>query len=540
MQFNLLLDKWIPVKKDDTLEQISLKELLCSNTPRETTHPRAEFEMATLQMCAAIVQTVFPPATKAELVKRITVPMPEAEYDELAAPFLSFFYLREEGGEKPFMQSLRPVDPNDTDTKKNDKLELTSLQKLFPGLPGGSGNGCFFIGETDIAHICPSCAAIGLFNRGTNTPSFGGGFKVGLRGESPLTVMVHDPDLRRMIWKNIFTLDSDFMESMEGMQNDPVWITPIPTGGVIDTNTIGLPRGLFWQPFYILMIWEEGEGICDACGSPYSLCATGFIKQRMGFTYYPEHWVNHPYSPFRMGTIKNDGIETKYMGALSAKNSTPSWALLKDIFPPAESGNTWSKVVENYKDMSRDYGTPSLVIGGYKNEKSKIDRRRHELFSITAGWRENVGEIRKIVEFGLDVQYCMRASIKSFLVELKTKDKDKKSPADKSFTAGLTNKADTLFFNSTDEIMRKMISATGEEDAYELINKNLYDLKVLVKQILNDITWSYARVPGGLEAGLKAERFLENFIEKVYREKYKAPEEKKKEEHDGEYHSAEN
>jgi CRISPR system Cascade subunit CasA len=73
---------------------------------------------------------------------------------------------------------------------------------MFPGLPEGT-NACFFNEVGEVTKACPACTALALFHQASNCPNWSGKHKGGLRGGSPVTVFVHDDDLRHYIWKNV-------------------------------------------------------------------------------------------------------------------------------------------------------------------------------------------------------------------------------------------------------------------------------------------------------------------------------------------------
>ena len=104
----------------------------------------------------------------------------------------------------------------------------TPIQKLLIGLPEGN-NHAFFNDVGEVKHLSAGMAAIALFNQASNCPSFGGGFKGGLRGV-PITTLITNQDLRKTVWSNVLHEESlrNLLPNYDQHKNQaPVWVEPI-------------------------------------------------------------------------------------------------------------------------------------------------------------------------------------------------------------------------------------------------------------------------------------------------------------------------
>lgn len=528
MKFNLLRDQWIPVSSAGSLRRISLRELLTSEKPCSLAHPRSELELSTAQMLSALCQTVFTPKTDAELVRRFRTPLKDGEYDEMAAPFLEWFDVcGDDRDRKYFMQGL--LCPETEESKEDRKI--TGMQKLFPGLPEGGESGCLNVARDRIRKICPSCAAMALFNQASGAPSFGGGFKVSLRGESPLTTMVYNRDARKMAWANVLSMENETagMLFSADRNNLPSWIDPPKaitnaqkkakdkngkskyTEPVVDSSKFGFLRGLFWQPLSLEILWTERKHpvACDVCGLEHTISAEGFFKQQAYFIYSPAYWAVHPYSPFALK--KGEKGAPSELIPLTAKRAVPAWTMLGDIFPPENTGGVWSSAVENYKRVfASEQGALPLAIGGYKNEKSKIEQRRHEIVSLAAGWDNNIEEIRKIVAFGTSVLYkVLFGAVNAFY--------DKGDPKVKT---ALKSRAEELYYAATELEIKAMIADTSENFAVPVIKSRLSRFQGIVRDVLGEVLSVYSDTSFKLRDIVRAEDAADRLFYRNIKQKY--------------------
>jgi len=211
---NLLIDQWIPVRPLESggAVKISLRELLCGDGAWVLCLPRDDMELAAMQLLICITQAIFTPKDGKELMTRIARPITVEEYESSIRSFADWFCV--DHPKQPFMQ-VRGV--------KADKP--TPMDKLLAGVTGAT-NSCF-VNQAGLADgLCGGCAAIVLFNQASCAPSFGGGFKAGLRGSAPITTLAQGDHLRRTVWLNLLhdeELVSNFPWHRDTAQQKPTW-----------------------------------------------------------------------------------------------------------------------------------------------------------------------------------------------------------------------------------------------------------------------------------------------------------------------------
>jgi CRISPR system Cascade subunit CasA len=296
-------------------------------------------------------------------------------------------------------------------TRGVNTKDITPIQKLFIGLPEGN-NHAFFNEQGEINQVCGGCVAIALFNQASNCPSFGGGFKGSLRGGAPITTFVAGNQLRETIWLNVLDQDciTDLIEPSKA-NNKPVWIAPIPSRAKFQVHSIGLLRGLFWQPARVELLVEQTPGRCDACQQSTELVYTGFRKEK--FTYDLEGLWPHPHSP-RIWDIKKEGKDRERF--LSFTTTAPAWTQLNHcLFMQEErrAGSTPALVVSQFHKVFAERRL-RLLVSGYRNKQALILERRHELFSMPQDWDRNARYVEEGIKYALAVKQELRNKLYGF------------------------------------------------------------------------------------------------------------------------------
>lgn len=399
---NLLIDPWVPVHRQGESHHITYRELLCGEGGWQVSLPRDDMEMACLQLLIGLTQVLFTPAGMAAWLDRQAAPMPSDEYDRGIVPFRDWFDLAH--ADYPFMQSMSVQAKEDT-----------PIQKLFIGLPEGN-NHAFFnqVGEVHVA--CPSCTAIALYNQATSSPSFGGGFKTGLRGMAPIATLVQGGDLRETVWRNVLTAES-LDQSLPGWRDTgsddkPVWVIAIrPTQHAAN---LGLLRGYFWQPAKLRLQAPVPATRCDCCGDAIESGYAGFVKEK--FNYTLEGLWPHPLSP-RQWEIKQ-GVRLE--SCLSFTTTAPAWTQLSQFVIDQQDSNgragfSAAPAVQQFR-RARDFTGQRLflLVGGYRNKQAAVLERRHELFNLASGWEQHLSDIQAIVKTGVEIKDALRGSLFRF------------------------------------------------------------------------------------------------------------------------------
>lgn len=457
---NLLKDDWIPVKAEGGQKQISFKELLCTNKFYVLSHPRDDMELAALQLLVCLTQCIFMPNNRDELISNIKNAMSEDKFDNGIKDFVLWFSL--DDPEYPFMQ--------DVDAK--DEV-ITGIQKLLPGMPEGDGSATLFVDQDTVKKACPSCVAIALFNQATNAPSFGGGTKAPLRGSTPITLLVYSQNLREMIWKNILDFEwaKEFWPQVN-VSDKPVWVEKLKKKSLIPTASIGMIRGLFWQPAYLYMDWislQEAD-ICPCCGKVSNDFCEFFRKNKFPYELFGPNW-RHPHSPY---TLDDKKTELEVL-SFNKGGALPLWSRLCDMLPiDSKTITGWSLPVKRYKELKYSNETLPLVVGGYRNKQASILERRHEIISIGATWikdDENLNILHGMIIIALSFRDCLSKKAYSF-----GKSIDQSS----NIPSGIANEASNAFFQDTELLIHKYITSEPVLNLSENIAKELREISLKI------------------------------------------------------------
>lgn len=156
MKFNLIDEKWIPVKrKDGTPDRIRPWEVtddFDKNPVVALDAPRPDFNGALIQFLIGLVQTTFAPADRIKWKQKLKTPPPP---DQLKAAFMTVHHAFELGGDGPrFMQDF-------DDFKKTPK----PIGWLLIGAATKNAideNTDHFVKRDTVSSLCPSCCAAAL------------------------------------------------------------------------------------------------------------------------------------------------------------------------------------------------------------------------------------------------------------------------------------------------------------------------------------------------------------------------------------------
>ncbi len=401
---DLLHSTWIPARADNGVGPFRLltyEELLCGGGHWDISLPRDDLQLAGIQLLVCMTQVIFLPTDDAALRAYITKPLKPEDFADRVTPFQEWFDLNHPT--QPFMQTCGV-----------EAKEDTPIQKLLIGLPEGN-NHAFFNEVGEVKRLGPTVAAIALFNQAMNCPSFGGGFKGGLRGGAPVTTLVAGRDLRGTIWRNVLTLPR-VQDRFPGYQPDftkdlPTWIQPIREKETIYTHQIQLARGLFWQPAHVELVQAEEEAPCDVLGGHASLVYSGFRKEKFNFTV--DGLWSHPHGA-QIEILKKSVLEKKFV---SFTTTAPAWTLLSEFVVPRtrndkdiKEGYIPAGPVEQANELFRREKL-HLIVGGYRNKQASVLERRHELISLANSWVENKDQIIRLVDFGKKAKKVLRGQL---------------------------------------------------------------------------------------------------------------------------------
>lgn len=479
---DLLKSNWIPARANHgvgAFRLLTLEELLCAEDGWRVSLPRDDLELACIQLLVSMAQVMFLPEDKARLRQRAATPLTPEELADAIKPFADWFDLAHPT--QPFMQ-----------TRGVKAAEDTPIQKLLIGLPEGN-NHAFFNEVGEVARLGAPVAAIALFNQAVNSPSFGGGFKGGLRGGAPITTLVGGPDLRATLWRNVVTLP-DIQSYLPGYQPNfakdrPAWVDPIREKQTIYTHDIGLARGLFWQPAHVELVSADAEAPCDVLGGEPGPSYAGFRKEKFNFTV--EGLWPHPHGT-RLMVKKAGALEEKFA---SFTTTAPGWTHLTAFVVPqpmiegvAEGSSPAAPV--HYASVNFPGQRLQLLVGGYRTKQASVLERRHEFFNLAEGWEEEGRDrVRQLVQLGLKGKDILWRKL-----SYSARGDDKKGM--KGIGVPLQQTGDKLFYARTEayfhETLREKLSFKEWTAGKDVFANRLAET---CKAIYADLTDPYAHKP---------------------------------------------
>ena len=504
---NLLEAPWIPVRADHgagPFRLLTLEELLCSDGAWRVSLPRDDLELAGLQLLVCMVQVMFMPKDDAGLRRRCRTPLTSEELFDGFRPCADWFDL--EHPTYPFMQ-----------TRGVNATEETPIQKLLIGLPEGN-NHAFFNEAGEVRRLGGPVAAIALFNQASNSPSFGGGFQGNLRVgamKAPITTLVSGHNLRETVWRNVVTLPRlrDYIPDYEPnfVTDRPTWVDPIGSQQIVRATEIGLTRGLFWQPAKVELARAASDAACDVLGGRPGLTFTGFRKER--FRFIVDGTWPHPHGP-RLALRKGGAIEERFA---SFTTSAPAWTHLSEFVVPhplMPEGNEGSvPAAPVYQEAVVFDGPLHLVVGGYRTKGASVIGRRHDLFTLSEGWREEGKDrVRQLVNIGLD----MKAALRGKLFYAMQGDKKKGM---KGIRLSLHETAETMFYGRTESLFHETLRDGLSLKAWRLGKAAFIDsMTTTCRDIYEQLTDPYAHTPEFIPIIAWARRSLDIDIKKLKEE----------------------
>ena len=497
---NLLKDNWIPVKTgNEEVQLIKLQDLLCQEEEWQLCLNRDDMELAALQLLVCLVQVIFIPENKRQLLERWQKPLTSEKYEAGIQPFLDWFDLLHP--KYPFMQIAK------IDGKKGDK-NWSSLQKLFVGLPEGTSKGpssnAFFNEVKEIETSELSFVAIALFQQATNGLSLGGkAFSCGLKGSMPLTTLLRGDTVRGSIWLNILSQEALYKYAPHFLvlnEDYPVWVREAKRGKEKEVaHEIGLLRGLFWQPAQIRLTFDDKQQ------------PTGFVK-KVGLCKIKGIW-HHPHTPVDLTIFATQDAEAKKRPFLSARADQPLWSdLLSFLYsrsqfnPEKREGFGRALVVQQYHDaFARITKTVNLGVGGYVKGKSaeSLAARRHEMYGLDASWNENFANIQFIVDLGISIQKILLSAVIKF-GEIGV-DREKPRKKKNKLFNGLKLRSSQIYFRNSEAVMHSILRNINIKDA-EVAKQKFSKIAIGTFDFL--ITPMMSSDPMMIRAGIKSRAFL--------------------------------
>lgn len=305
MRFNVLTDRWIPLREGEGVRHASYAELMTGERDaEELVHPREDFRVFALMLLSALTQALLPATDTKELRARLAEPLPRKVVDEAIARVAQDFELL---GDAPFLQDPSASgEDNDTSLLLLDVSQTSGIPLKRPLEPHDA--------------LCARCAALALYGIQSFAAAGGRGYSPGVRGSPPATTLVWQPSVRATVWANTLA----HATALSSYPPDPP--RPWASGREqLPGDRIGLVQGLFWQPRTLRYV-EAPEGPCCTCGAVGArVAARGFAaRSRVAGGFFA-----HPHSPTQL--VKGEPR------ALHLPTDRPSWTAMADMLTVARS-----------------------------------------------------------------------------------------------------------------------------------------------------------------------------------------------------------
>ncbi len=303
MQFNLIDERWVPVKRrDGTATMIAPWEVtdqFVENPVVALNAPRPDFNGALIQFLIGLIQTVAAPRNGSEWRKKLVEPPTPDELHNHFATVLQAFELGGDGAR--FMQDC-------------EKLEVESgaIDGLLIDTPGENAkkkNTDHFVKRDIIGGMCLSCCTVALYAMQTNAPAGGVGYRVSLRGGGPLSTLIVGDERHATLWQLIWlnVLEQNAFQNTCGnpqLTDGSIfpWLAATRTSekntGVVSTPEHFHPAVMFWgMPRRIRLALENLEpGVCDVCGISSEKLVANYQDKNYGMN-FTGAWL-HPLSPY--------------------------------------------------------------------------------------------------------------------------------------------------------------------------------------------------------------------------------------------------
>ena len=290
----------------------------------------------------------------------------------------------------------------------------------------------------------------------------------------------------------------------------PTWIDPVTPGDKIVAQTIGLARGLFWQPAYIEVLPAKDEGQCLCCGFQDNKTYSVFNKDQ--FSYKIEGKWPHPHSP--IVSVKNkDDIEEKFLSF--GASTAPSWTQLSRFVVQQEiddnniAGHQPAPVVTQVRELySQKSQRLHLLIGGYQNRggQASVLGRRHEIFTLNHGWDRNRNAIRDFVNIGLGYKDALYNALKVFVLGRKSAKNKLKGLGER---LRIHQIAEMDYYRKSEATIQDTLARMDFEHPQHELSQMSNSLKAIVEDIFDESVRPYRHDPELIMTLAKARKTLQ-------------------------------
>ncbi len=316
MPYNLLEEKWLPVRRaDGSADTIAPWQIADTTNPVIALDaPRPDFNGALIQFLIGLVQTTFAPEDEDTWFEVFESPPTPDTLKAAFAKYQEAFNLDGEGAR--FMQDL-------------DELEAQKPLPITVLLMDTMGSETHFVKDLPQDGVHLGLAAMTLYTLQTNAPSGGAGHRTSMRGGGPLTTLVlatpkqnNAPPLSlwHTIWLNVLEKEV-FASPHQRPQDIFPWLAPTRVSDKTSQTPVTVqesvnPLQMFWgMPRRIRLNIEPGE----------TPLVREYRTKNYGINYPGETW-QHVLSPH-----SSDGKQTLPIHARGAVNYRHWLGLVKPL-----------------------------------------------------------------------------------------------------------------------------------------------------------------------------------------------------------------
>lgn len=316
MPFNLIHDKWIPVRRKSgehcLIEPWKITDKLASDPFIALDAPRPDFNGALIQFLIGLVQTTMAPPDEFEWRKLLNEPPSPESLKDAFSKYQDAFNLDGEG--KRFMQ--------ETELDDGEEKMIHQLLIDYPGDSPIDENRDHFIKRIVNQRYCSSCCATAIYTHQILAISGGRGHLASIRKLGPLTTIVNsNQDLWRTISLNIWSNEIANRLLLSGNHSKHQatdifpWTSPLShfyadDGPKIFSSRMH-PTFMFWAtPRRILMDFNDvSTGSCDLCATDSSRLIRRYWRKPNGAKF--EGVWKYQLSPFEQNSDEIKCVKTE-------------------------------------------------------------------------------------------------------------------------------------------------------------------------------------------------------------------------------------
>lgn len=505
---NLIQDTWLPFRlRDGSVEELPIADIVRSDVV-DLALPRADFQGAAYQLLIGLLQTVMAPDNRRQWHKLFNEP-PTSE--ELQAQLKKVAHAFNLTGDGPlFMQDFDEL----------EDAEISEINGLFIDGPGANGikkNTDHFVKRSEVVSVSLPVAALALFTWQVNGVAFGSGYRVGLRGGGPLTVLLTPQDVTSTLWQKIWlnVINRKFWVYDEPDFNSAnvfPWLGHTKSSDKANSEIYPSEAHqltVFWaMPNRLRLIAKEEKMQCDITGKESLLSVKHFKKKNYGNQYPSELW-RHPLTAYWYDPQKSesDKITIKPQSDGIAYRVWDNLVLSSDSY-----GQLCAKNVEHYSDdiASRKSGDfneiPNLWCFGFNMKNREALCWYSSLLPMFNLSKESQPDILRAIKELQELTNKFRLELNKRVKEAWF-DRPKDAKGDTTFIAA-------QFWQKTENTFFEAVQALSQQEHYYPLNTQaaqawLKSMQNTVLALFDEYTLSVdIGDPKQLKRIMQARRFL--------------------------------